>query len=115
MGNKLETFNKKHTFVYGAEHQIAPPVYETDEDLRSSVNLNPDASYRVEFDSKYWLAHFAKWHGAHCLFYVPKRHNYIAVWQDELRRIVKRIRPQHTCTSNWETDHSEAPNSTSTS
>ena len=32
MGNKIETFNKKHTFVYGAEHQIASPVYETDED-----------------------------------------------------------------------------------
>lgn len=91
MSNRTETFTERKTFVYGAEHAIAAPVFKGEYEF-TSINLNDADTYRVELDDQQWLAHFFKWHGGHALFYVPKRHNYIAVWQNELRQRVKRIK-----------------------
>lgn len=88
----METFNKKESFIFGGTHKLAPPPHNLDEDARDSFKLNTTDDYRVEIDGKYWLSNFVRWHGAHALFLIPKRFNYAAIWHEELRRRVKRIR-----------------------
>lgn len=89
----MEHFNTKTNIVYGGTHKLAPPVFTLDAETKASFNLQPNVcEFRVEHEDKYWVAHFEGWHGAHALFYVPKRHNYIAVWHEKLRDTVKRIK-----------------------
>lgn len=89
----MERFDKQSTFIYGASHKLAPAAYDVKDETKASFNLNQTDSYRVEYPAgQYWLGMFQGWHGAHALFYIPKRHNVAAVWFKELRQIVKRVK-----------------------
>ena len=88
----MERFDKRKTFVYGGSHKLAAPIHHAKPEFIASVCLNPNDQYRVEFEGRYWVANFVEWHGAHALFFVPKRFNYFAVWCNDLRKIVKRIK-----------------------